>query len=163
HYYQVSVPGDHEAVAARLKEEQSVAGAYVKPAVRVDEELLRTSAPPETAVPMALSPDFSSRQGHLDAAPGGVNARTAWGQPGGGLLLIEWQRPGPGSTGLGSAGFLPLEWWPDDFAAIAYATAKGVIVVEPAGNGSVSLDDDLYDTPAPGFPPTWKNPFDRNN
>ncbi len=52
--------------------------------------------------------------------------------PAGGVILIEWQRPGPGSTGVGAAGFLPLEWWPDDFAAIAYATAKGVIVIEPA-------------------------------
>jgi len=253
-YYQVSVAGDHEEAAARLNEEQSVAGAYVKPAVRIDEGLSSAAVPAESAIPMAVSADFSSRQGHLDAAPGGVNARTAWSQPGGdalgiqvvivggawrlthedlagnvggiiggqpidavsfrnhgtavlglvrairndrgvtgvapscvvrqvatfglgtaaairlaadalpagGILLIEWQRPGPGSTGLGSAGFLPLEWWPDDFAAVAYATAKGVIVVEPAGNGSVSLDDDFYDTPAPGFPPTWKNPFDRS-
>jgi hypothetical protein len=81
--------------------------------------------------------------------------------PSGGIICIEWQRPGPGSTGVGAAGFLPLEWWPDDFAAIAYATAKGVIVVEPAGNGSVSLDDPLYNTPAPGFPVTWSNPFNR--
>jgi Subtilase family len=83
--------------------------------------------------------------------------------PAGGVILIEWQRPGPGSTGVGAAGFLPLEWWPDDFAAIAYATAKGVIVIEPAGNGAVSLDDPLYNTPAPGFPATWHNPFNRAN
>ena len=38
--------------------------------------------------------------------------------PVGGVLLCEWQRPGPGSTGVGSVGFIPLEWWPDDFAAI---------------------------------------------
>jgi hypothetical protein len=79
----------------------------------------------------------------------------------GGIILIEWQRPGPGSTGVGAAGFLPLEWWPDDFAAIAYATQKGMIVIEPAGNGAVSLDDPLYNTPAPGFPATWTNPFNR--
>ena len=83
--------------------------------------------------------------------------------PAGGIIVIEWQRPGPGSTGVGAAGFIPLEWWPDDFAAIAYATAKGMIVVEPAGNGSVSLDDPFYNTPAPGFPATWRNPFNRAN
>jgi hypothetical protein len=89
-------------------------------------------------------------------------AADSFQQPGG-IILIEWQRPGPGSTGVGAAGFLPLEWWPDDFAAIAYATAKGMIVIEPAGNGSVSLDDPLYNTPAPGFPATWRNPFNRAN
>jgi hypothetical protein len=83
--------------------------------------------------------------------------------PAGGIILIEFQRPGPGSTGLGSAGFIPLEWWPEDFAAMAYATSKNVIVVEPAGNGSVSLDDPIYNTPAPGFPATWRNPFNASN
>src|SRR5206468_7399824 len=29
--------------------------------------------------------------------------------PVGGILLIEWQRPGPGSTGVGSTGFIALE------------------------------------------------------
>jgi hypothetical protein len=256
-WYRVSLGADqtdHEAVAARLNEEESIAGAYLKPPVGLDEDVLPASALADPAASLAVvTPDFNTRQGHLDAAPGGVNARTAWTKPGGlgtatqvvvvggnwqfthedlvgnvggniggtpidavsfrnhgtaivglvrairndrgvtgvapactirtvatfglgtaaairlaadalppgGILLIEWQRPGPGSTGVGSAGFLPLEWWPDDFAAIAYATAKNVIVVEPAGNGSVSLDDPLYDTPAPGFPTTWKNPFKR--
>jgi hypothetical protein len=201
----------------------------------------------------AASPDFTARQSYLDAAPGGVNARSAWtvaggdgagievmvvggawrlehedlhgdaagviagtqidalsfrnhgtamlgvvradrnsfgvtgvapacrarqvatfglgtaaainaaadALPVGGILLVEWQRPGPGATGVGSAGFIALEWWPDDFAAIKAATTKGVIVVAPAGNGGVSLDDPRYNQPAPGFPPTWRNPFDR--
>jgi hypothetical protein len=253
-YYRVGVDRDHEAVAARLREQDGIAGAFVKAAPAIDHPPATAGTPASAAAAAAVSPDFGSRQGHLDAAPGGVNARTAWGQPGGdgtgvqvvvvggawrlthedlaghvggviggqpidavsfrnhgtaalglvaairntrgvtgiapgaqvrqvatfglgtaaavrlaadalpagGVLLIEWQRPGPGATGVGSAGFLPLEWWPDDFAAIAYATAKGVIVVEPAGNGSVSLDDPLYQTPAPGFPATWKNPFDRS-
>jgi hypothetical protein len=89
-----------------------------------------------------------------------INA-AAQALPAGGVLLIEWQRPGPGATGVGSAGFIPIEWWPDDFAAIKAATAKGVIVVAPAGNGGVSLDDGRYDQPLPGFPPTWQNPFER--
>ena len=80
----------------------------------------------------------------------------------GGILYVEWQRPGPGATGVGSAGFIALEWWPDDLAAIQFAIAKGVIVVEPAGNGAVSLDDPRYDQPAPGFPQTWRNPFRRS-
>jgi Subtilase family len=256
-YYHVAIDDDHdddhEAVAARLAEDDNVAGAYLKPAVAIDDSLLPASAAADAAAPMtAVTANFDAHQGHLDAAPNGVGARTAWGQTGGtgsgvsvvvvggawrldhedlaggvgamlgngtpidavsfrnhgtaalglvranrnsigvtgvapdcqirtiatfglgtaaaihaaadalgpgGIVLIEWQRPGPGATGVGSAGFLPLEWWPDDFASIAFATAKGVIVVEPAGNGSVSLDDPRYDTPAPGFPATWKNPF----
>jgi len=265
-YYRVAVDRDHEAVAARLNEDQSIAGAFVKPPVAIDPHPPAGSAGPGSAGPGALAapaavaapltavtPDFSPQQSYLDAAPGGVSARSTWtiaggdgagvqvvnvggawrlthedlvsnvggiigGQPidainfrnhgtailgtiratrndrgvigiapacqvrqvatfglgtaaairlaadalpAGGIILIEWQRPGPGSTGVGSAGFLPLEWWPDDFAAIAYATAKGVIVIEPAGNGPVSLDDPIYNTPAPGFPSTWKNPFNR--
>src|SRR4029077_10449181 len=32
-----------------------------------------------------------------------------------------------------------------------------------AGNGAVDLDDNLYETPDPGFPASWKNPFRRAN
>jgi hypothetical protein len=251
-YYRVELEqgADHEAVAARLTQEESVAGAYLKSAPVVE----GPSVQPSTEVPLtAASTDFTSRQGYLDAAPGGVNARSAWTTAGGdgagievivvggawrlehedlhgdaagviagtqidalsfrnhgtamlgvvradrnsfgvtgiapacrvrqvatfglgtaaainaaaetlpvgGILLVEWQRPGPGATGVGSAGFIAIEWWPDDFAAIKAATAKGVIVVVPAGNGGVSLDDPRYNQPAPGFPPTWRNPFDR--
>jgi hypothetical protein len=41
--------------------------------------------------------------------------------------------------------------------------AKGVIVVEAAGNGAENLDDALYDTAAAGFPASWKNPFNTAN
>ena len=81
-YYNVTVEADHEAVAARLNEEESVAGAYVKAPVRIDEGPLPASVSADAPTD-AVSPDFGSRQGHLDAAPGGVSARTAWGQPGG--------------------------------------------------------------------------------
>jgi hypothetical protein len=91
---------------------------------------------------------------------GAINA-AANALPAGGVLVIEWQRPGPGSTGVGSTGFIAIEWWPDDFAAIQAATARGVIVVAPAGNGGVSLDDPRYTQPLPGFPPSWRNPFGR--
>ena len=251
-YYRVQLPqgADHEAVAARLTQEESVAGAYVKPPAVVDGPSVERTT---EVLLTAASADFTSRQSYLDAAPAGVNARSAWTTAGGdgagmevmvvggawrlehedlhgdaagviagtqidalsfrnhgtamlgvvradrnsfgvtgvapacrarqvatfglgtaaainaaadalpvgGILLVEWQRPGPGATGVGSAGFIALEWWPDDFAAIKAATTKGVIVVAPAGNGGVSLDDPRYNQPAPGFPPTWRNPFDR--
>jgi hypothetical protein len=41
--------------------------------------------------------------------------------------------------------------------------AKGVIVVEAAGNGAEDLNDPIYDQPAPGFPATWQNPFNPAN
>jgi hypothetical protein len=79
----------------------------------------------------------------------------------GDIILIELHRPGPHATGIGQQGFIAVEWWPDDFDAIRYATSKGVLVVEAAGNGAENLDDPVYDTPSPGFPTSWSNPFRR--
>ncbi len=81
----------------------------------------------------------------------------------GDVLLIELHRQGPGASGQGQDGFIAIEWWPDDFDAIRYATAHGVLVVEAAGNGSRNLDDAIYDRPATGFPTGWSNPFRRGN
>ncbi len=84
----------------------------------------------------------------------------------GDIILIELHRPGPRygfQLRLDQKGFVAIEWWPDDFDAIWYATAKGVIVVEAAGNGAENLDDAIYNSPAPGFPASWTNPFDRGN
>jgi hypothetical protein len=84
----------------------------------------------------------------------------------GDFIVIELERPGPRWTGggtTGSQGVIPLEWWPDDYDAIRYATAKGIVVVETAGNGSENLDDPFYDTPSPGFPAGWSNPFARGS
>lgn len=79
----------------------------------------------------------------------------------GDIILIELHRPGPRATGVGQAGFIAIEWWPDDFAAIRYAVNKGIIVVEAAGNGAENLDDPVYDIAATGFPADWRNPFNR--
>lgn len=84
----------------------------------------------------------------------------------GDILLIELHRPGPRfnfTSPQGQRGFIAVEWWPDDFAAILYATRKGVIVVEAAGNGAENLGDALYDiNPGNSFPSTWRNPFRRS-
>lgn len=84
----------------------------------------------------------------------------------GDVLLIELHRPGPRHAFAGrddQAGYIAVEWWEDDFAAIRYATTRGVIVVEAAGNGAENLDDRIYSTRPAGFPASWTNPFNRAN
>lgn len=80
----------------------------------------------------------------------------------GDVMLLEMHRPGP-RFDFGNRddqkGYIAIEWWPDDLLAIRSAVAKGITVVEAAGNGGEDFDGALYDTPAPGFPATWRNPF----
>ncbi|MFF3459864.1 S8 family peptidase [Streptomyces sp. NPDC002730] len=84
----------------------------------------------------------------------------------GDLLLIELHRPGPRfdhEVRDDQRGYIALEWWPDDFAAIRWATSKGVLVVEAAGNGGESLDDAVYERRPDAFPEWWRNPFNPSN
>lgn len=84
----------------------------------------------------------------------------------GDIMLLEMHRPGPRhnfDARDDQLGYIAVEWWPDDFAAILNATSRGIIVVEAAGNGAENLDDAIYQTPAPGFPAGWRNSFRRSN
>ena len=85
----------------------------------------------------------------------------------GDVILIELHAPGPRHNFTdvgGQLGFIAIEFWPADFAAIVYATSvRGVIVVEAAGNGAEDFDDPLYNTRPSGFPTTWRNPFNLAN
>ncbi|MCP2294242.1 Subtilase family protein [Nocardia amikacinitolerans] len=249
----LGVADDLEAVAEQLRDDDAVAGAYVKPPAEPPIAPLSAVSASMAAAP-AVTPDFQGRQGYLDAAPTGIDARWAWSRPGGrgtgvrvidvegawrfthedltqnqggviggepsadegwrnhgtavageisgdvnafgitgiapeatiravsvfgpgsatairtaadalhpgDIILIELHRPGPRRNYQGrpdQLGYIAIEWWPDDLAAIRYATARGVIVVEAAGNGGEDLDAALYDTRPNGFPETWRNPF----
>lgn len=84
----------------------------------------------------------------------------------GDIVLIELHRPGPRFNFQqrdDQRGYIAIEWWEDDWAAIRYAFNKGVIVVEAAGNGAENLDDAIYSVRPAGFPAAWTNPFNRAN
>lgn len=84
----------------------------------------------------------------------------------GDIILLELHRPGPRHNFQPRAdqrGYIAIEWWEDDFQAILYATNKGIIVVEAAGNGAENLDDAIYSIRPAGFPAAWTNPFNRSN
>lgn len=81
----------------------------------------------------------------------------------GDIVLIELHRPGPlfdfEERGDSQKGYVAVEFFPDMFDAIRYATAQGVIVVEAAGNGSQHLADKTHNKRPKGFPDEWRNPF----
>ncbi len=56
----------------------------------------------------------------------------------GDVLLIELHAVGPRDR------FLPMEFWDDVFEVIQIASARGVVVVEAAGNGAEDLDHEAY-------------------
>jgi hypothetical protein len=59
----------------------------------------------------------------------------------GDVMLIEQQIAGPnGDCGADQFGCVPVEWYKPYYDAIKAATAKGVIVVEPAANGEQNLN-----------------------
>lgn len=56
----------------------------------------------------------------------------------GDVLLIELHSIGP------RARYLPMEFWDDVFEVVQIASARGVVIVEAAGNGAEDLDHEAY-------------------
>ncbi|MDD7942407.1 S8 family serine peptidase [Actinomycetospora lutea] len=103
--YHAEAPDERlDDLAARLRALDTVEAAYVKPAAepatvldRVDHGLLEgiNDMAPTGPEATAATPDYVSRQGYLDASPGGIDARYAWtvsGGRGGGTRVVdcEW-------------------------------------------------------------------------
>ena len=261
-FFRVVAPAERmDEISTQLREHAAIAAAFLKPAPHPP---MFDMVFPTTDPAASSTPDFTLRQGYLDAAPAGIDARFAWNYPGGGgagiriidiegawqlthenllshqngiaggnpsddihwrnhgtavlgvfnsdrngfgvtgiapeatvrmisvfgdhmdsasaihlaadlltpgdIILLELHQPGPRlnfEASSGQDGFIGVEWWPDDLAAIQYATGRGIVVVEAAGNGSENLDDPIYDKnpdpPYGPFPASWKNPFRRGD
>jgi Subtilase family len=263
-FYRVDAPDARLLqLAERFQQFEFVEAAYVEPPV--DLPVWPAEAVPSEVEPPSITPDFSNRQGYLENAPNGIDARFAWTIPGGrgagvgiidiegawqfthedllrnqggvvggaqindlrfrnhgtsvvgviggddngfgivgicpeanvraiadsglggvtfpsqvaaaittaanmlnpgDIILIEAHAPGPRFNFIdvgGQQGYIAMQYWPEVYAAITYATiVRGVIVVEAAGNGNENLDDPIYSVPPPGFPPFWA-PFNRAN
>jgi Subtilase family len=105
---------------------------------------------------------FGAGQGSARAISDAANALSP-----GDIILIELHAPGPRHNFQnigGQLGFVAMEFWPDNFAAIVFATSvRGVIVIEAAGNGAENYDDPIYNNRPAGFPTTWRNPFNLSN
>src|SRR5437868_48877 len=67
----------------------------------------------------------------------------------GDVMLIRQPAPGPDSGFTATCNVnqfesIAMEFWDANFDAIKHATAKGIVVIEAAGNGSMNLDSPVY-------------------
>jgi hypothetical protein len=73
-----------------------------------------------------------------------VDCATSLMEPGD-VMLIEAQAYGPRDLdGDGTNEYVPVEWNQAEYDSISVATAAGITVIEPAGNGGEDLDDPVF-------------------
>ena len=75
----------------------------------------------------------------------------------GDVMLIELHAPGPRynfQDRPDQLGYVCMEYWQANYDAMLYAWARGIIVVEAAGNGAEDLDDVIYENL---FDTTYRN------
>lgn len=91
-YYSARVPNKYaDKLVENLKQETLVDAVYIKPPA-VPPAILDEEAEPGADEPPSITPDFTPRQGYLNAAPKGIDARFAWKHPGGcgdGISIID--------------------------------------------------------------------------
>jgi hypothetical protein len=90
---------------------------------------------------VGIAPGAAFAVAHAGSHPGATIAIAARHVGRGGIVLLELGEAIPERVHEDTA-HIPLEHDPQIKAAIIAATALGVLVVEPAGNGSVNLDSD---------------------
>ncbi len=162
-YQAVDAPDEAlDDIAADLLARNLVAAAYVKPAVEpplappTGRGRQRRAAAAAVATPAAMlasaTGDFSPMQGYLNSAPGGVDARFAWTQPGGkgeqinvidieGAWRFDHEDLGQNQGGVvGGTPFDDLDWRNHGTAVISEIGADengiGVIGIAPASQVS---------------------------
>jgi subtilisin family serine protease len=85
-FYRVDAPDERlDELAERLLKDPNIQAAYVKPGAQITLNNMTALA---SEAPL-LSPDFTARQGYLNAAPAGIDARFAWTRPGGAGLGVR--------------------------------------------------------------------------
>ena len=95
-FYRVDAPDEQLLdVAEQVRQNEAFDGVFIKPLTELPQFNDRA---PTKEEPPSVTPDFTPRQGYLDPAPGGVDARYAWTMRGGdgsgvGIIDIEgaWQ------------------------------------------------------------------------
>jgi hypothetical protein len=83
-------------------------------------------------------------QGSVTQIAAAINQAVRNLRPGDVILIEDQSAKGPRFNPTNGKGLLPVEFEPDIFNAIKDATDRGIIVIEPAGNGAENLDDAIY-------------------